>query len=183
MQHPVMLRFGHAVARDIGVRIKRDRGGGFVGDAVGHGEHVLVVDGDDAREDEALAIVPLAVSPDGRATACRLSLLPRRIIGRHRRVAAGGADPTEDGVIGIVGALAARAARSPGLLGSMVSRYFFRRRSSKRAPLSRSEPSTHRRVDGHAGPALFQCCFARHDGLRRWRACTWSAEFAACFFS
>src|SRR5579862_2208984 len=58
MQHPKTLRRRNAIARNICVGIKLDRGGGFVGHAVGDGEHVLIVDGNGARKSETLTVVP-----------------------------------------------------------------------------------------------------------------------------
>ena len=54
----------------------------------------------------------------------------------------------------------APAARSPGLLGSTVSRYFFRRRSSSLRALEQDGAVHHRRVDGDPRAARLQRRFA-----------------------
>ena len=58
VQHRIAGDIGLAVAQDEPIGPHRRRRAAFVGDRVGDGEHVLVVDRDDPLEDEALAVVP-----------------------------------------------------------------------------------------------------------------------------
>ena len=100
-----MLARRHAVAHHQRIGIKRRRGGRLVLDAVGDGEHELVVDRDLAREDEAMAVVPLQRHRLARREHRAALQRPHRVVVRQRLVHARRIAPAEIDEIGIVGAL------------------------------------------------------------------------------
>ncbi len=101
MQDPAGDGLGNVLARDIAVREQIHRRAALVGDAVGDREHVFVVDGDGAGEDQAMAIVPAQDHRMARRQDAAIHLGPFTAVIGH----VGGADPAELRIIGIVGAL------------------------------------------------------------------------------
>ncbi|MNQ40924.1 hypothetical protein D3C85_545860 [compost metagenome] len=97
---------GHALALDATIGGDGDRLAAQVGDGVGDGEDVLVVDGDDAREAQALAIVPGQLDRGGRRQGRALGQGPGRV---RTGNAAGhvGAAPAKLGEVGVLHALRA----------------------------------------------------------------------------
>ena len=166
MQRRIMCRSGHAVARDIGVRIERDRGAGLVAHAVVDGEQILIVHRDGAGKDEALAIVP--AQRDGMAgrkhrAACLFPL--RRIVGNlemggrvHR--------PTEHREIGIARALR-RQQHDFRTLGIERLAILLKPQIVEARALQEQRAVHRRRVDGDACPAQLECLLVAHMGGSR----------------
>ena len=150
------------LARDIAVGIQVHRRAALVGDAVGHREHVLVVDGDDAGEDKALAIVP--AQGDGIAGAQHLAgrQLPVAVLARH--VVA--ADPAEFGIVRIVGALG-RQQHDLRALGIDRVVIFLQAQVIQARAAQQDRTVHHRGVDIDARAADFQRGRQRHVGRAR----------------
>ena len=157
MQHPggrapwARLRAPHRQ------RDKASRPAGIVGDAVGDAEHVFVVDGDDAGEERAMAIVPGQCHRMAGRQRARALLLPDALVVGHGCCA----DPAEFGVIRIVGALG-REQHDLRALGVGGLAIFLQAQIVELGALELDRAVQHRGVNRHALAARFQRGVARH---------------------
>ncbi len=122
VQHPVFLAGRHAVARHQRIGIKRRRAAGLVQHAVADREHVLVVDLDAPREDQAMAIVPAQHHRMARRQHRAARQRPHRVVVRQRLAYALRIGPAEIGEIGEVRALRRQQHdfRAPGVGGVVI---------------------------------------------------------------
>ncbi len=173
VQRPEMRSRLAALPRHRGIRIERRRLAAGVLHAVGDGEHVFVVDGDGAREDQPGAVVPF--ERHGMAGRQRCAALQRPHAVLVGDFGAAGAEPADVGVIGIFCAvgreqhdlgilriLRAASFRSAGML--VVA---FEAQVVEARALQREGAVDRRRLDRHALAGARQRLAARQHRRRR----------------
>ncbi len=155
-----------AVAHHQRIRIERRRAAALVRHMVGDGEHVLVVDADIAREQKAVAVVPLQRHRLARRQRRAALELPRRLVVGQRLVHAGRVGPAEVDEVRIGSALGRQQHDLRALLvGGLV--VILETQIVEPRALQQQRAVDRRRVDLDARPARLQRLVARQVRRRR----------------
>src|SRR5215472_16749986 len=101
MQNVITLHLRGAVPRNQRIGKQRHRAAAVVGDVVFDGEQIMLVNGDGAPEDEALAVVVSQRHRPAHTERARSFLLPHRVGTGYGGIAAGRGHPAEFGIKGV----------------------------------------------------------------------------------